>query len=877
MADAKKTIDLIFNGVDRTGAAVQSAIQNTKSFGSSLSGAAEPIADLTQSALKFEAAILATGAAVVGFAVKEAATFESAVADLNKVLGEGESFDDYADSIQNLSETYGVSSAELVGALANYKQAGFEVDEANTLLEAGLQAVIAGNVDAAASADLLVASIKGFGAEASESTRIVDLLNEVSNQYATNFNELLIGFAEFSPIAKTVGLSLEETVGILTPGIEVFRSGSEVATALRTSFVRLTGDTKNVQDALAELGVSQRDANGELRSGRDIYFDVADAFKALDENQKIYLAGQIAGANQSARFIAVTEGLDKTLRISGDAFKFLGSAAKEVEIQLATTDRVFDRVGVSLENLFITLGSPLLDEFSGVGNAIVAAFGAIGAAAKNAETGGLADFSEFLQSALAGLEADILQIAENLPAALEQADFSGFVRGLEAIGDGVSELFGGVDITTVDGLVDSIELLGGGFEALSEFTSGALKSFRPLFDGFRELIDQAGGVAGAFEELGKVGGAAIQIGALADAFVRLEPVIGAVAAAVGLNAGAGLVGSLSNLAKLIGGGAGGAGLLALLGKAGLVGAAGAAGVAIGKAFNETTIGENLRTSIVDLAADLTGLDDKVNSTLTSFDSTEVDATTRAIREADEEFARIAGSIERTQNATGSFASEAGKVAGALESQKDAVGTIVPLFETYEEVVARAGANTNRLGSDGAQLTGYFSVVSSGANSAAKSITSLADASDELRSKAVVAAIEGATEINVARIEADAERVQSAFQSIDSTVQSTGDQLKDLFGLLGDDNISKFDKLGIQEQIRKEDDRRERLLKKQEALLQTEINKNREQAAAFRRGDALIRIDGAGLQPHLEAFMFEILESIQVRVNEDGQKLLLGLG
>jgi len=48
------------------------------------------------------------------------------------------------------------------------------------------------------------------------------------------------------------------------------------------------------------------------------------------------------------------------------------------------------------------------------------------------------------------------------------------------------------------------------------------------------------------------------------------------------------------------------------------------------------------------------------------------------------------------------------------------------------------------------------------------------------------------------------------------------------------------------------------------------------AAALRRGDAMIRIDGDGLQPHLEAFMFEILESIQVRVNQEGQELLLGV-
>ena len=41
-------------------------------------------------------------------------------------------------------------------------------------------------------------------------------------------------------------------------------------------------------------------------------------------------------------------------------------------------------------------------------------------------------------------------------------------------------------------------------------------------------------------------------------------------------------------------------------------------------------------------------------------------------------------------------------------------------------------------------------------------------------------------------------------------------------------------------------------------------------------EKVIKIDGAGLQPQLEAFMWEILKAIQVRVNQDGLKLLLGL-
>ncbi len=48
-----------------------------------------------------------------------------------------------------------------------------------------------------------------------------------------------------------------------------------------------------------------------------------------------------------------------------------------------------------------------------------------------------------------------------------------------------------------------------------------------------------------------------------------------------------------------------------------------------------------------------------------------------------------------------------------------------------------------------------------------------------------------------------------------------------------------------------------------------------QADALRGDGAFITVNGDGLAPHLEAFMWEILESIQVRVNDQGLQTLLG--
>ena len=59
------------------------------------------------------------------------------------------------------------------------------------------------------------------------------------------------------------------------------------------------------------------------------------------------------------------------------------------------------------------------------------------------------------------------------------------------------------------------------------------------------------------------------------------------------------------------------------------------------------------------------------------------------------------------------------------------------------------------------------------------------------------------------------------------------------------------------------------------MLTAQITLMEERAKATARGDAMIQIDGQGLQPHLEAFMWEVLAAIQIRVNEEGMDMLLG--
>ncbi len=147
--------------------------------------------------------------------------------------------------------------------------------------------------------------------------------------------------------------------------------------------------------------------------------------------------------------------------------------------------------------------------------------------------------------------------------------------------------------------------------------------------------------------------------------------------------------------------------------------------------------------------------------------------------------------------------------------------------------------------------------------------------EKLASNERIKNIEARVTLDVANIQEQTKRVQAAFESLDNTVNSTADQLSDLFKLFASDNLSFTALSDIRDQIDLENKRRDEALRLQAELTNAQIEQIRAQTKLMNRGDSLIKIDGAGLQPHLEAFMWEILRAIQVRVNSQGLSLLLG--
>lgn len=892
MADLQKTIEVIFSGVDNTSNVISGIGRSISDFSSSVGSVTGPISSFTQSLLKVEAGIVAVGAAALAYSVNESVKFESAFLDFKKVANDVSEKDLPAliTRVEDLGVKYGTSATDILGAATNFVQAGFKTKDAFDLVEVAATAAVVSELSASQAADVLVRSLAGFGVGAESAARLLDIFNKVSDSTAASFPELANGFADLAPIAKTMGLSFEETAAFLVPIIERFGSGSEAANALKTAFSKLVDPTKQTRDALDEVNIAQRDANGQFLTGRPLLETVQKQFSTLTDENKLYVASQLVGINQAARFVPILDDQAGYMKALAAATNSGGSALAEFNSRIGSTEIQFQRLGVAFDIAAKKVG----DEFRPlVGSGADALRNLIDVIGKLATEGKLDGFFNALKPIFEDFNRTVSDIAKNLPTAINSVDFTPIRRALDELRGVFGGIFDGIDLSTPEGLAKALQQIINIGAGLIDFTKGVVDGFAPFL---RALADGTESAAGFGKETIQAFG---QLAGVATAINSALPVVSALGAAVTALGAA--FGSLSILKTLgvsvdIGNLASSATNLSVaLGKAGLAGVVGAAAYELTSLAVDTKPGQAAMTGLLDVIGSMTGqtkdmtaalgpmvyklsdLSDAANSSghsisaMASSQSTAVSATerwanevaaiTKLFLEAGYVYDSTTGKIVKQSDALKQIAQDA---QFAEDQQKGYTKTLVDGAVSYEQFGTKLGA---ALGS-----------VGTAAEKAAKDSDKVKEKMLELASDERIKTIEFAVKLNIAQVEADTARIKAAFDSVNNTINSTGSVISGALGVLG--NVGGFyglEKLElIEKQLDKENKYRQDALDLQKKLVDAQVDEANARADAVAKGGGLINIDAKGLEPELEAFMFKILKKIQVRANAEAASFLLGI-
>lgn len=274
------------------------------------------------------------------------------------------------------------TGAEAVSVTTDFVKMGYSIQQSLNLAK---QAMILTNVgenikDVGQASEALIATLKGFGLEASQTEHIVDALSAVSNKYAVNTADLVYGIKVLSATLAQSGTSFEQTLSMLTAATEVLQDAEKASYGINMISQRLRGldeEGNNVADLIPKLqdefeslaGVSILDKQtGQLRSTYDIIVDVAKVWPTLTYNQQQYLAELASGNRQVKVFNALMSNSKVLLDATDIGLNSIGSAAQKNAIFLESIDGKIQAFNNSMQKMWTeTINSKTIKNIIDIG------------------------------------------------------------------------------------------------------------------------------------------------------------------------------------------------------------------------------------------------------------------------------------------------------------------------------------------------------------------------------------------------------------------------------------------------------------------------------------------------------------------------------
>lgn len=193
-------------------------------------------------------------AAISGLAVKTFVGFEKQMATVAAVSGAtGAELKALTEQAKELGASTVFSASEvgqLQESLARLGLTSGEIQQATSSILALAQAT---GTDLASAADIVGSALRQMGLDADEAGRVSDVFALSTARSALSMDSLKEAMAEFGPIAASVGLSLEQTTGLLAVLANNGIRGSKAGTSLKAIFSELNAKGMDVATVLQQV------------------------------------------------------------------------------------------------------------------------------------------------------------------------------------------------------------------------------------------------------------------------------------------------------------------------------------------------------------------------------------------------------------------------------------------------------------------------------------------------------------------------------------------------------------------------------------------------------------------------------------------------
>lgn len=337
--------------------------------------------------------VMPVSVAVGGIAtagLKVAADFESGMSQVQAITGAtGDEFDALREKAVDLGASTAFSSNEVATAMAEMGKAGWDTQQIMDGMEGVLAAAAASGEGLSSVSTIVADAITGFKLEASDATKVADLLTQAANSGTIDINDLGESFKYVAPVASAAGWSIEDCTTALAAMSQSGIKGSQAGTSLRAMFSKMTKASKPAKEAMDEYGISLYDssgkvkplddvianlretlgtttvetqnADGTMKEYEDIMSQVEDGTVSLTDKTRLQALAQIFGQEALSGVLAViNKSPEEYDKLASSMDNSAGVAKKTASVMQDNLKSKIEQLGGALESLAIKLSETVI-------------------------------------------------------------------------------------------------------------------------------------------------------------------------------------------------------------------------------------------------------------------------------------------------------------------------------------------------------------------------------------------------------------------------------------------------------------------------------------------------------------------------------------
>ena len=336
--------------------------------------------DNAQSKLSSTATKVAISAAPLIAATKAAVDFESAMADVRKVVDfdTPQQFAQMNEGVLKLSTNLPMAADDIAKIVAAGGQAGIARQDLMQFAEDAVKMGVAFDVTAEQAGDMMAKWRSAFKLNQQDVVALADKINYLGNTTAASAPLISDVVTRIGPLGEIGGVASGEIAALGASMIATGVQSDVAATGIKNLILGMTageGATKSQAAAFQQLGFDAADMAKRMQTdAKGAIMDVFRALQSLPKDQQASVLADLFGKESIgaiAPLLTNLDALESNFKKVGDASQYAGSMEAEYQARSRTTANQLQLAKNAIVAVGIGIGSALLPAINGVLNAII--------------------------------------------------------------------------------------------------------------------------------------------------------------------------------------------------------------------------------------------------------------------------------------------------------------------------------------------------------------------------------------------------------------------------------------------------------------------------------------------------------------------------